>query len=299
MSKPSLPVSPSKVLLRKVLTECRLQQHDHSKPLYKYLSCETAKKVLSSSTFKYSSPLLFNDPFEFSSDFIKFEVSNKEELNRSVKETMTAIGLNSDVPWFYKLVYDGVLEDLNDRWRKQLDSIKKESRVLCLSESYDNTLMWSHYAEGHTGVCLGIVVPEMFHIWSGETLKVSYTNKPRIQTFSMLDRIEQRRLLLRWVFMKSKHWAYEKEVRIHFQHQERLYFAATGIEHEVPDDPLATFVPFDPVQLIEIYYGISCKQDDIREIQAILKSKGYQVNTPQQMEKGREQFTLASYPLEQ
>jgi len=38
--------------------------------------------------------------------------------------------------------------------RKITDS-KSGIGIACLSETYDNTLMWAHYAGNYTGVCFG------------------------------------------------------------------------------------------------------------------------------------------------
>lgn len=38
--------------------------------------------------------------------------------------------------------------------------LHKNRGVICFSESWKTTLMWSHYGEKHTGMCLGFDVPE-------------------------------------------------------------------------------------------------------------------------------------------
>ena len=35
-----------------------------------------------------------------------------------------------------------------------MDELKDAVRVVCLSETYDSMLMWSHYARNHTGYCI-------------------------------------------------------------------------------------------------------------------------------------------------
>src|SRR5438309_1529951 len=68
-----------------------------------------------------------------------------------------------------------LLEDLNDpfellgarldRWgqRKQIhawrEKLAASSRLLCFSRTYMNSLMWSHYADKHRGICLAFDVP--------------------------------------------------------------------------------------------------------------------------------------------
>lgn len=288
--KLNLPTSSAKILLMKTLKDCRLNLHDHTKPLYKYLTADAAKQVLSNATFKYSSPLAFNDPFDFNAGLIKFSLANKAALIEKVKEGFAAAGLN-DVSWLRNLVAENIMEEFNEDFRRLLDLHKKNSRVLCLSETNSETLMWSHYAAGHSGICLGIKVPPMNNIWNGETLKVAYIKKQEVRSFSVDDEVEKRKALLRWCFIKSKHWAYEKEVRIHFQHRKTIQLFEKLLPNESLADEMMTFVPFAPEQLCEVYYGVSCLQKDILDIEEILKLKGYNVKRAR-MQKERNSFNL-------
>jgi hypothetical protein len=45
-----------------------LPKHDLAN-LYKYASLETAKKIIKSKKFQWSSPLMFNDPFDHQTGF--------------------------------------------------------------------------------------------------------------------------------------------------------------------------------------------------------------------------------------
>lgn len=46
------------------------------------------------------------------------------------------------------------VSELFDLLSNLTSSFLKNSSVACFSETYDNFLMWSHYASGHSGVCL-------------------------------------------------------------------------------------------------------------------------------------------------
>ena len=289
-TKLQLPLTSSKILLTKVLRECRLNLHDHTKALYKYLTIDAAKKVLLNNTFKYSSPLTFNDPFEFNSELINFSLADKTKLIEQVKLGFIAAGIN-DLPWIRKRVLDDLIEGLNEDWRKLLDDHRKDSRVLCLSETNSETLMWSHYASGHTGICLGIKIPPMNNIWNVETLKVAYLKKLVVKSFFADNEVEKRKAYLRLIFVKSKHWAYEKEVRINFHYKKPISLFTETDEEENSVDTMTTFVPFEPEQLCEIYYGALCSQKDILDIEEILRLKGYYVKRGK-MEKESKTFNL-------
>lgn len=83
-----------------------------------------------------------------------------------------------------------------------------QTGVLCLSAAPDVPLMWSHYGQSHTGVCLGFD-SDSDHFAAAQPVR--YTRKrptvdPTTQTRAqMLDAS---------LFTKSLDWAYEEEWRI-------------------------------------------------------------------------------------
>jgi hypothetical protein len=88
--------------------------------------------------------------------------------------------------------------------------IKPDWGVLCLSEICDDILMWSHYAQNHRGVCLGIRTECM----GRKILRpVNYVERvPVIDTLDYLRR-EKRETYTRLSLTKAAHWSYEKEWR--------------------------------------------------------------------------------------
>lgn len=78
-----------------------------------------------------------------------------------------------------------------------------------LTESFDNILMWSHYANDHKGMVLEFDLAEDFDTFK-YALKIEYSEE--YPTYNFLDKNENEfsGLLLR----KAKGWEYEKEWRI-------------------------------------------------------------------------------------
>jgi len=152
---------------------------------YKYMAPDTAIAVFTHRTFRYSSPLLFNDPFDIQSglhfdfdvDDIHLKILNRlEELAKCdhlpdldwtdpwakvikvVWENYPSYGFPRQ-RWLEQLAekagdlsLDKVIrktrEDYANAWEKLLPTL----RVFCVSEERDNLLMWAHYAKDHTGV---------------------------------------------------------------------------------------------------------------------------------------------------
>lgn len=108
--------------------------------------------------------------------------------------------------------------DLRDKvlrkaFRATKDELRKDKGLLCFSRSWENPVLWSHYADKHRGVCLGFDVRD-------ELLDpVIYTDKPMKvprdpKTKQSKPSEEFMRALL---YTKFIDWAYEEELRVFVQ----------------------------------------------------------------------------------
>ncbi len=113
------------------------------------------------------------------------------------------------------------IESLNENSRKL---ILERWRIYSLTPHRDSLLMWAHYAERHTGICLEFdaAVPLI-----GNALEVSYQmQRPIIDCNLILHDEEMARYA---VLTKSSVWAYEHEYRILAQPLERDSAPATSL----------------------------------------------------------------------
>jgi len=126
--------------------------------------------------------------------------------------------------------------------------------------------MWSHYGDKHKGICLGFklndAIPNAFI-----AMNVNYVEHIKPIKISVLDDGTEDLLpIAYWVFTKSEKWKYEQEVRfVNFQHH--------------------GFGQFDKGSLVEIYFGLSIQESEIKEIQQILSVKKYHRHRQYQMER--------------
>ena len=105
--------------------------------------------------------------------------------------------------------------DINNKeYRPAIRSTKEEINnskgLVCFSRSWSNPLMWGHYGERHTGICLGFDVPdEMLAdvIYAKKLLKLEIDKKTKKP---MLTEEVMKKLLL----TKFYDWQYENEVRL-------------------------------------------------------------------------------------
>jgi len=180
---------------------------------YKYIPAEAAFKILQTRTLKYSSPALFNDPFDTQTrmDF-DFEVSElieafSEEQYKMIHSPEEPVGDESnelfrDIKKVWQVAKQSKRKMPKDIWRQQIKShneetvrmcteyleemnnwwyrLSKASRILCLAEDRENLLMWAHYAKDHTGIVIKFkCLPELDTPLIAAR-KVDYSCKPPV-----------------------------------------------------------------------------------------------------------------------
>ena len=156
---------------------------------------------------------------------------------------------------------------------KQMNLLGKLAYLKCFSESADNTLLWSHYADEHRGFCVEYDLSYLHH--NDSILKrifpVIYTDKRTvivdienlceeiyfldsdIENNNQYDDIELFECVKSWFIIKDKAWEYENEWRI--------IYTLSDIYKENTDEIKEHIIAFDCVS--SIYLG--CRID--KEIQ--------------------------------
>lgn len=106
--------------------------------------------------------------------------------------------------------------DLPREGRRVLTNMKKKLStnmgLICLSSSWQNPLMWAHYADNYKGVCLGFDISE-----SIEFTKVSYDNdeRPTLEKIGLRSLSESKTEVFRTLmYSKFKAWEHEDEYRM-------------------------------------------------------------------------------------
>jgi hypothetical protein len=239
--------------------------HNPSYPIYKYHSTEIIKKILENNSVWFRTPSTFNDPFEFNLDLIDLSITAKEFRARQAIEPR----LRNENIVAYKNAMRQVLE-------KQRDT----SLVFCAAKSCNNPLMWSHYANGHKGACIGLRMPLFYDVSNIE--ETLYTDH-----IKYMDKVEPQRYfgdesnlltVINWVFTKSSIWKYEEEVRSFF----------ANIEGKISiNDNCYSPVGLSIEQICEIYYGVLTPKEEIEEIENIIAQKGYRIEKRGRVKKAK------------
>ena len=147
--------------------------------LYKYYSIDEHRYSilnLRNSVVVYNSLFTFNDPFEGIGQIIY----NREQPDNE----------------FWEAVESNIITD-----RK--NELILNYRIFCTTEHYDNALMWAHYADKHTGFCVGYKKEDIENI-STKLHRVTYTSQPYNLKMKSDESI---------LFIKSNEWEYENEWR--------------------------------------------------------------------------------------
>lgn len=242
--------------------------------LYKYASAETAKAVISTHRFRWSSPLKFNDPFDHQTGFVSV-YSGDDLAHALIRAAESAIFGHQpfDPPYETalgsamkrlrvirdRLPREEVMTDLQKISRKTASnfpaqfeafneyiiSILTHSRVLCLTETPDNVVMWSHYADEHRGVVFRLKRLEEIDHRLLVARNVVYSNEPlaylsieeQIDNFLGFANHDPVPRVWEIAYRKHADWAYEREWRIHVP----LMDQPDGDGYSYYDEPKALF----------------------------------------------------------
>ncbi len=124
---------------------------------------------------------------------------------------------------------------------------KSHSRMglLCFAGDWSEPVMWSHYAEKHTGICLG------FDVCRSQVQQVSYHDDRILAAFSPTttpDKLSEE-LQQQLLCTKSAGWRYEEEYR-----------RFVSLDTTLADGNLHFWPIRDDIQLTEVILGALCEE---------------------------------------
>lgn len=219
-------------------------------PIYRYLPADAAKKTIEAGAFRVGRYRNFNDPFEW-----RFGVRGIDE--RSAEQLID--NFLSDVDWH---------------------------GVLCFSGTITNPVLWSLYADKHTGVAF-----ELVHPWPPDHLhKMSY-DKPRpvidlthVRSLRDINSVDSYLwpILQQLMRQKSRGWSFEDEYRVFIDLDDNNHcFSADGHYHW----------RIAPQILKRVILGFKCPLEE-NTVQNILSKNGFT-----QTRVSRAKMCLESYSI--
>ncbi len=217
---------------------------------YKYMSATTARAVLTNCTLRWSSPVLFNDPFDVPRE-LSFGIAPDEFVRASGKRMRRLIEeppedttrLSPKIRLIVETVKRGIspelraellagiadvtsssnpsgaaMNELRELWKTWLP----DHRILCLTESPSHVAMWHHYADKYRGVVLEFkCIDETDSAWLAARPVTYPPEKPTVYTadgwaelMTLPPEAAIRAMLNAATYTKSPDWSYESEWRI-------------------------------------------------------------------------------------
>lgn len=156
-----------------------------------------------------------------------------------------------------------------------IEKTKRNALVTCFSKRYDSILMWSHYADSHSGVCIEYERPE-----SAEFVDVIYSKRrPKMKIAEMVSYItaltitgddfgvvKDQKLIQDTIYpflVKSDEWKYEQEVRC-------LITTRSPLSNMIFEDGIYYYKMPMPTK---IYIGCRAKGKTMDRLIAVCKKK--------------------------
>jgi hypothetical protein len=217
------------------------------KVLYRYRHLqgehrEWTRQILTDSILHFASPLSLNDPFDcrvyFRPSFSNEELKQKfaslvkkylPDLNRAQRRSK----VKSDIGRFDR---DNFIPQISMGLQDDVDNCG----ILSLSATDRNILLWSHYAAGHTGLCLKFIATDYTEFF-GTAMPVEY--KETYPEIDLLDDSPEQQIEA-FLLTKAIDWKYEEEWRI------------------IDPDGGAADKVFPEELLVEVIMGARMKQED-------------------------------------
>lgn len=268
------------------------RRHDRS-VFYKYVTAEVAKIVLATRKLRWSSPLLFNDPFDVTQELrLNFD---EAELNALLIEKWASL-LPQEVPNItfedpaLNLKLQLIRESSPEERRAVAEELRQEAepvtpgqsesfaalkamwteevrrmRVLCLSELHDVTPMWLHYSDNYKGVVLEfLALDELDSAFLVARPVVYQDDPPAIATPEawvdcLLGQGEASYmdLFTELEYVKTTAWSHEKEWRV-------VSRAGPGEAGMLSD------IGFNVREIVGVYLGAECTENDRSDLTSLL-----------------------------
>ena len=218
--------------------------------LYKYMSVDTARSVLSTGKLRFQSPLQYNDPFDsqweitwplFTPEAREYEralieqairdphswPSDADPESKTVMEqqririnNLPEVQRDQAITKFVREAAPS--SEVPEQYTQLIHDMRRRMRVFCLCERDCSILMWSHYADQHESIVLGFDTESLEQDWCCPLESINYTNDlpklidPEAWNRSMVFGLQSPELKggeREWALTKHSDWEYEKEWR--------------------------------------------------------------------------------------
>lgn len=145
--------------------------------------------------------------------------------------------------------------------------------LLCFSKTWEEPLLWSHYADKHKGMALG------FEIYELDIFDVIYNPNPIRKQIELTNKLDtNKNLFLELAQIKYRKWNYEEESRILIKLKNCIkidghYFIEFGSSLKVKEIKLGTFYDNNEEYILKL-----SKKFGADVMRCRLERQGYKIN---------------------
>jgi hypothetical protein len=160
---------------------------------------------------------------------------------------------------FYRASRRVAERDDYDDFADQVRDEKLGVGIASFSETWNNELMWAHYADGFRGIAIGYSVRKLLACLDDQyaLARIAYGDKPYVLDLrGMKTRGDRARAILS---TKNLKWSYEREWRLFAPHSGRATCQREAVAH--------------------VYVGVRMEDADKRRVKRRLRTAGIEVRT--------------------
>lgn len=242
------------------LSKYNINRHDEDKPLYKYVSIETAKIIVGNGTIKFSTPLELNDN---DLDVSLLDSNVDENIQNKIIIQILKKNLDPQFAAFMEAQLQNPSINIpNDEFVREVikgyESERNKFGIFCLTTDHKSEFMWNKYAEQGKGVCLEFQFPTLYSE-QFYTFTVAYNSEFKPSKLFNEDGTVNSLSVNRWLFTKHRRYAPENEVRM-------------------VTEKLIGIHPFPRKFLTRIFYGPGTSEQDKITLERLLENGEYNFN---------------------
>lgn len=189
-----------------------LKRFDIPKLLYKYTSInEYLINNLKNNQLTATVPTEFNDLYDSTMHFNT--LAQYEKSNREINEGFIKLGMHDAVN---PKLSDDLVQQALELDEFSLTYLSEDFRISCLSSSYQDIKMWSHYSDNNKGICIAYDFSKCTNEIDKFIYPVLYVDKPMDVTELCEEKNQIMLAALISTISKFRDWEHENEWRIIF-----------------------------------------------------------------------------------
>jgi hypothetical protein len=162
-------------------------------------------------------PSDFNDPFEARPCIVPLHADPTMQ-KRAERQYVSGVLKKNKLPFRKRLRlitlkpyrFQHISAQLPDTYEKNIAEMRRSTSIVCLSSEWKRPIQWSHYADGHRGICVHL----NGNAWPWRLAqKIEYSSGyPKLEVPVPEDRT--RELIEKTLLVKDEDWSYESEFRL-------------------------------------------------------------------------------------